>query len=372
LNKDAKNGKIVATNTTVNIEGLNTNGSTKATNGAEGGYVSLNGSTDEVSINVAYISYGDTYYGFSTIADAIAKAKAGETVVLIRNVTTTETISLDKNITIDLNGKTLSTNSTQKVIIIKNDGTTPMSVNIQNGEIINNTKGSRCVDTRSGNINLTLDGVKMTSYGYKDENNYAQPFTVGGSGNNINVTIKNSYIDTDYYAIMTFNPAVITLDNTVLNGYTTVYFKPATGSLGSNGTIFNVTNNSVINSVNNSAGETNASSAFQFADTGVSVNIDASSTITAAANKNYQYFFTIGNVVDKTSVITSTVKIADGATLTATGKDEYKGFLYIYGQPSAQPKFSANMAQTLINEGWLVSEAVDGLVTVTGEANDGE
>ena len=361
LNKAAVGAKIIATNSTINVtEGSD---STKGRNGAEDGEVTINGGVEGVVVTKAVITYpgSDYYYGFETIQEAVEFAKAGETVGLIRDVTTTETISLDKNITIDLNGKTLSTNSTKKVITIENNGATSMSVNIKNGEIINNANAGRCVDTRSGNINLTLDGVTLTA----TTGAYTQPLTIGGSGDNINVNVKNSTITAGHYAIITFNPAVITLDNTVLNGYTPVYFKPATGSLGSNGTIFNVTNGSVIKCVNEGTDTQSETSAFQFADTGVSVSIDATSTIKVVAEKNVQTFFRFGNSVDTQNVLVGTVTIADDAQLISSG-DKFEGILGIY-QQSAKPKFSANMAQTLENEGWVVSEAVDGLVTVTGK-----
>lgn len=79
LNKDAKNGTITATSVTFDIK----DDSKKALNGAEGGTITIDGSTEEVSIVVAYISYGDTYYSFTSLADALAAAQAGQKVTLL-------------------------------------------------------------------------------------------------------------------------------------------------------------------------------------------------------------------------------------------------------------------------------------------------
>ena len=55
--------------------------------------------------NVAKI--GDTEY--ATLADAISAANEGDTIVLIDNVSDISTLYIEKNITIDLDGHTIST-----------------------------------------------------------------------------------------------------------------------------------------------------------------------------------------------------------------------------------------------------------------------
>ena len=105
LNKDATGAQIIATNSTFDVKG----DSCVASNGADKGYISINGSTDAVEVDVAYIvSENDYYEAYTSLAEAIAEAKAGDTVKLLRDVTTTEAITIAKDVTIDLNGKTIT------------------------------------------------------------------------------------------------------------------------------------------------------------------------------------------------------------------------------------------------------------------------
>ena len=115
LNKDAVGAKIAATGVTFDIKG----DSKKAKNGAEGGVITIDGSTDEVAVMVAAITYEDSdyYYSFATLKDAIEFAKTGDVVTLIRdfNIDTIITVAAGKELTIDLNGKTITgTDNTTK------------------------------------------------------------------------------------------------------------------------------------------------------------------------------------------------------------------------------------------------------------------
>ncbi len=126
LNKEAVGASIVATNTTVNVaEGSD---SVKGRNGAENGTVTINGSTDDVKVTVAVITYAgqDSYHGFYSLAEAFKFAKNGDTITLIRNVEQTETITVNKNITLELNGNTISgtNNASQGHLFMVNNAVT--------------------------------------------------------------------------------------------------------------------------------------------------------------------------------------------------------------------------------------------------------
>ena len=88
LNKDAINGKITATDCTINVtEGSD---SQKARNGADGGNVTIDGSADDVSVMVAAITYegSNYYYDFETLDEAFdfAKSSPDEKISLIRDI----------------------------------------------------------------------------------------------------------------------------------------------------------------------------------------------------------------------------------------------------------------------------------------------
>lgn len=120
-------------------------------------------------------SIDDAYYG--TLADALAAAKAGDEVVLQSNVTVTETLTIDKSITLDLNGKTITT-YTERISTVTVQGATngqPIEVTITD------TKGNGAIvdasDTISGTpissavavyeaANVTFKNVSLQSKTY--------------------------------------------------------------------------------------------------------------------------------------------------------------------------------------------------------------
>ena len=110
LNREAVGGKIIATNTTINVaEGSD---SLVARNGAEDGVVTIDGSDEDVAVMYAVITYPDSsyYHSFATIAKAVEFATSGDVITLIRNVELTEALIIaeGKNVVLDLNGKTIT------------------------------------------------------------------------------------------------------------------------------------------------------------------------------------------------------------------------------------------------------------------------
>ena len=136
LNKEAIGGKIIATNTVVNVtEGSD---SYKGRNGAENGEVTINGSTEDVVVMVAAIIYpnSDYYHAFASLDGAIQFDKDNDGVVtLIRDITVDETITIakDKTVVLDLNGKTISQRKAQSTgySMISNKG----KLTIKNGTL---------------------------------------------------------------------------------------------------------------------------------------------------------------------------------------------------------------------------------------------
>ena len=238
LNKDAVTGKIVATQTTVNITGSNAGDSKVAKNGAEGGYVSVNGSTDDVACDVAYISYGDNYYGFATIEAAIAKAEPGETVVLIRNVELSEalTIPADKKITLDLNGKTVVYNSTvQNEAMITNKGNLTINDTVGTGVINYNYTGAADPSHQKGNYTisnggtLTVNGGKITVANlrahakYPIDNNSTEGNAIlvinGGHLYNYNTSAIRQFCNSTTYKNS------VTINGGVIEGYSAIWMQ---------------------------------------------------------------------------------------------------------------------------------------------------
>ena len=95
--------------------------------------------------------------GFATLADAIAAAEVGQTVTLLADAT--EDVTINKNITLDLGGKTLTNTNAGKATISVTGGT----VTVKNGTVIGGTSYYNIEVTKGSNANLTLEGVTATA-----------------------------------------------------------------------------------------------------------------------------------------------------------------------------------------------------------------
>ena len=105
----------------------------------------------------AYVAQiGDVKY--ETLKDAINAAKAGDTVTLLVN--TTEDVTINKDITLDLGGKTLTNTSSGKATISVKDSAV---VTVKNGFVMGGTKYYNIEVTKDSNANLTLMDVTATA-----------------------------------------------------------------------------------------------------------------------------------------------------------------------------------------------------------------
>ena len=98
---------------------------------------------------------GDVKY--ETLADAIAAANDGDTVTLLADVTAD--VAINKNITLDLGGKTLTNTNSGKATISVTGGT----VTVKNGTVIGGTSYYNIEVTKGSNANLTLEDVTATA-----------------------------------------------------------------------------------------------------------------------------------------------------------------------------------------------------------------
>ena len=143
--------------------GTEGNGSTPSGGGTEGGNTGTGGGTEGGSTtegsgtgggtvtepkNAAKID--DTEY--PTVADAIAAADGSEPIVLLRDVT--ENIKIQKSLTLDLGGFTLSGDGTKTVVSISGKDK-DMAVTVKNGTVTGGYEiNGGGFDIRSGNIKI--------------------------------------------------------------------------------------------------------------------------------------------------------------------------------------------------------------------------
>ena len=94
---------------------------------------------------------------YATLQAAVNAASTGETVTLLAD--TSEDVTIDKSITLDLGGKTLTNKSAGKATISVTGGT----VTVKNGTVQGGTSYYNIEVTEGSNANLTLEGVTATA-----------------------------------------------------------------------------------------------------------------------------------------------------------------------------------------------------------------
>ncbi len=95
---------------------------------------------------------------YETVAEAIKAVAADSTVTLISDAT--EDVVIDKNITLDLGGKTLTNTNAGKATISVQNGAT---VTVTNGTVVGGTSYYNIEVVKGSNANLTLTGVTATA-----------------------------------------------------------------------------------------------------------------------------------------------------------------------------------------------------------------
>ena len=245
---------------------------------------------------------------------------AGGTIVLNDNIVLDEKLEIQNAVTINGNGHSI-TGSASKVFEVY------ANAKFENVTIINTASYGRCIDTRVGNITLELNTVTLKTTGSGN----TQPLTVGGSGNNIIYNITDCTIDAGNsgYGIIVFNPVTIMITDSTVSGYAALYFKSASSSLGSAGSVVNATN-STLSSNNVHSGESNNFGTIVFNDKNITVNIDKDTTVSATSEGEASQTIIDLKITDDDSSSTSTqsninVSVEQGAVLNGElvrGNDE--------------------------------------------------
>lgn len=175
--------------------------------------------------NVAKI--GDTEY--ATLADAVTNATAGQTIELINDVTLTSTVSINKGITINGGGHSVSSDSASPFTLSGFNTSATNSVTFKNVKINATGSSGRGIEVNQFAGTLTLTGCTLT-VGQRG-------VTYGTSNKNIDLVISNTTIEncsvtdptTQYtnsvsrgLSIWTTNNTpnnTVTLTNTVIKGF---------------------------------------------------------------------------------------------------------------------------------------------------------
>lgn len=196
---------------------------------------------------------------------------------------------IERNVIIDGKGHTIS-NSSQRTSIEIYAGSNTINVTLKDLEITNSLAKGRCIDTRTANINLTLDDVTLKATGSGN----VQPLTIGGNAAptsegtpTITINAKNSTLEAGDkgYAIITYNPITLNVENSTLSGYAAIYFKGVDSSYGSKDSITTIKDSLL--TVNSN--EEFTFGAIVFEDNDIEVNV-IDSNIEADVVENSEYF----------------------------------------------------------------------------------
>ncbi len=235
----------------------------------------------------------DTGALYVTLADALADAKAGATIQLLKDITLDEITIIEKDVTIDGNNHTITGTAKKTFEVGVPKLQFPKNVTFKNVELINTSTmqyGGRSINTRVGGVTLTLDNVDILASNAPN----AQALSIGGDAGEqgaltVNI-LKGSTIDAGAsgYSIITYNPVKMKIEGSTIKGrYSALYFKGANGSLGSSGSVVEIIS-STISSENSFSGESNAFGTIVFEDDDITLKVDSSSTV-SAVNTGNQY-----------------------------------------------------------------------------------
>lgn len=288
-------------------------------------------------------------------------------VKIVEDIEFSEEFWVKQNLTIDLGEKTL-TGTASRFIRVASDTDETIEVTIKNGEVLNNKNGGRCIETRSGNVTLNLEGVTLST----PSNGANQPLTIGGSGDNITVNIENSTITTNNvsgYAITTFNPVTLNIDNSEVSGWSVLYVKGADSSLGSAGSEFNITKSTLTGTNDVAQGESNSFSTIMIDTDDITVYVDGESTINTVANTNAHILLGLVNATSNPDGVKNVNVTFDGTTINLEGeKAEYLSMIpgsdNVVKFPS---QYADELVEELAEEGMTVSEPENDLVTIIPE-----
>lgn len=151
-------------------------------------YADEQGSTPEETETAEVAEISGTTVKYADLQEAINAAQAGDTVTLLNNVDSTAQITIDKNITLDLNGKELCSTYTPKKgqIVISAEVTIRDSSNDKTGCIRTNYAGTAgiTVELSGASAKLTLESGTI----------YGMPATSSASGSAVYLGANTTFL----------------------------------------------------------------------------------------------------------------------------------------------------------------------------------
>ncbi len=275
--------------------------------------------------SVAKISKSGTHY-YDSLQEAIDAAEgyaasSSPTITLLKDVTLTEQVTLDvsqiaegKYIKIDGDGYTLSTSSVvQPFRIVGGTGVkADVEVRISDLTMKSTVPQAKLLSVEGGAFTLVLDAVTLDTTGSAQNDRALSVGWNSTAGGTVGIEMTDSTIRTSAsgYAVMTYNPVALNIENSSLYGYAALYmyndvYENGTGSAGSVVTI----NGSAITSDNvYNTGSQSDFAAFVFKDNDIKVDI-FNSDITANAKGTAHHGIVMFDTSTGSSVYTESTNV---------------------------------------------------------------
>jgi len=264
-----------------------------------------------MNVNAGTFSVADE----EDLVKALASVKDGDVINIDADIKVSSIISIfgKGEVTINGNNHKVSTDTAKKVFEIKAvEGN--LNITFDNIKITNTVVEGRCLDTRTDNIILNVKNSKISTTGSN-----SQPITIGGydtDGVELNITDSSAANSgTAGYTIITFVPVDIKIEDSTIEGWTTLYFKP-----GSEGSTVKV-NDSVLKSINVLDGESNSFSLISLEEGDINIEINDTDIISKAEGEALQFLFGSGYLLENETV---NVKIFGDSSITLDSKENYE------------------------------------------------
>ena len=290
--------------------------------------------------NCSVTNASGTYY-YLTLKDAIAKAdNTGSTIIIVKDYTETETVTLDKSVTINTNGKTLTSNnaitvSSGKTVTFTGNGKvqrTSGGLITNNGTVTVNgpTLESKDIVINGGTVNVSAGAVNSTGKQSED-------YSVGITANTINVS--GGKVSGQYAAIRSGGTISITggtvegstygivpLANTTLEVNGNVNITGPTAAIASNHSGLNIQiKNGTLSSSNYGINLMNSSSGATVTITGGTITGNKKGIYDQGGGNTFTIGETSKTPATNTPVITGTTDYGIHITKTTSTLNFYSG-----------------------------------------------
>ena len=280
-----------------------------------------------VAAGIVKVTETDGTVSFYNTLQAAVDA-AGENAVVtplidlnLTTVTTTPSskynVSINKSITIDGEGHTITSSTGKRALVLQGEGN---NITLKDLTIVNN-KADACMFIVD-NLTCTLDGVTLDAN--KFSGSYNQPLTIGSiSGNGrvtLNVTngsvIKTNDEGSAHYSIIAWHPADITVTDSELKGWATVYIKPDAA-----GSTVNISNSTLTSK--GLSGATNNFAMFVTESGNNEITLTDCTLNSSAVSGTYESLFTLGGQDNVVKIL--------GSTTYTTNDETYGPITYDWG-----------------------------------------